>query len=152
MFLKKTWYFHIRAADRMRSACFGGLVEHLIGIRGQVSWYACTSIIIMLVPEPKGRVATLGSMSFRRMSSLCQAAACERSQWPHLTVCAGCRWVKPGMSTSTSDSALATAALMRSAMALLIPWSALKSHSLVSVATCREFRTDHTVQSLLPRF
>lgn len=88
-------------------------------------------------PDPKGKVATLGSRSRSRMSSLCQAAACERSQCPHRTVWAGCRWVNPGMMTSTSASARATAAFTRSAKAALTSFRAPNSQSLVSVATCR---------------
>jgi hypothetical protein len=40
-------------------------------------------------------VATRGSRSRSRMSSLCQEEAWAISQWPQRTVWAGCRWVKP---------------------------------------------------------
>lgn len=88
------------------------------------------------VPEPRGSMATLGMRSRRRMSSLCQAAACPSSQWLHLTVMAGCRCVKPGIRTSTSCSARATEARSRSAREPLISFSLFISQSLVSVATC----------------
>ena len=82
-------------------------------------------------------MATRGMRSRRRMSSLCQAAACPSSQWLHLTVMAGCRCVKPGISTSTSCSARATDARSRSAREPLMSFSLFISQSLVSVATCR---------------
>jgi len=88
------------------------------------------------VPEPRGSMATRGMRSRRRMSSLCQAAACPSSQWLHLTVMAGCRCVKPGISTSTSCSARATDARSKSAREPLMSFSLFISQSLVSVATC----------------
>jgi hypothetical protein len=64
-------------------------------------------------PEPRGRVPMRGRASARRASSRAQAAAWERSQCDQRTVWAGCKCVNPGISTPTSASARATAALIR---------------------------------------
>ena len=88
-------------------------------------------------PEPSGSIATRGMRSRRRMSSRCQAAAWLSSQWLHRTVMAGCRCVKPGMRTSTSCSARAADARMRSARLLRMSRSWATSHRRVSVATCK---------------
>lgn len=106
--------------------CQGWYIDHLV-----------SSIYERLIlPEPRGSIATLGRRSLRRMSSRCQAAVWPSSQWLHLTVMAGCRCVKPGISTSTSCSARATDARIRSASEARTSLSLLSSQSLVSVATC----------------
>mmetsp|Transcript_7467 Transcript_7467/g.14687 ORF Transcript_7467/g.14687 Transcript_7467/m.14687 type:complete len:218 (-) Transcript_7467:230-883(-) len=86
-------------------------------------------------PDPRGRVATRGVKSLRRMSSRCQAEAWERTQWLHRTVMAGWRWVKPGMSTSASASARSQATRMRSRRQRWRTESWLRSQRRVSVAT-----------------
>ncbi len=87
-------------------------------------------------PEPRGIMATRGWRSRSRMSSRCQAAAWDSSQWPQRTVMAGWRWVKPGRRTSTSRSARSTATRMRSARFSRIACTCCISHRRVSVATC----------------
>mmetsp|Transcript_22664 Transcript_22664/g.62571 ORF Transcript_22664/g.62571 Transcript_22664/m.62571 type:complete len:282 (-) Transcript_22664:148-993(-) len=86
-------------------------------------------------PLPKGEVATRGIRSLSRMSSRWNAAAWHISQWLQRTVMAGCRWVKPGMSTSHSRSARSDVTMISSCSAWRIWHSSLYSQSRVSVAT-----------------
>mmetsp|Transcript_13265 Transcript_13265/g.38550 ORF Transcript_13265/g.38550 Transcript_13265/m.38550 type:complete len:244 (-) Transcript_13265:264-995(-) len=68
------------------------------------NWRSTKNGLPASAPEPNGSVATRGSRSRSRWSSRCSAAAWHIIQWPHRTVIAGCRCVKPGMSTCTSAS------------------------------------------------
>eukprot|EP00982_Pelagococcus_subviridis_P003459 26106-Pelagococcus_subviridis.AAC.4 len=63
-------------------------------------------------PLPRGSVLTRGRRSAILMSSRCHAAACDNNQWLHRTVCADCKCVNPGMTTSTSLSARSIATAM----------------------------------------
>mmetsp|Transcript_9600 Transcript_9600/g.29218 ORF Transcript_9600/g.29218 Transcript_9600/m.29218 type:complete len:218 (-) Transcript_9600:347-1000(-) len=86
-------------------------------------------------PDPSGSLATLGVMSLSLSSSRCRAAQWERSQWLHLTVWAGCKWVKPGMRASTSCSDLSHAMRRKVLRSWRSTCSRLIVHSLPSVAT-----------------
>mmetsp|Transcript_6470 Transcript_6470/g.24417 ORF Transcript_6470/g.24417 Transcript_6470/m.24417 type:complete len:266 (+) Transcript_6470:756-1553(+) len=86
-------------------------------------------------PLPSGSVFTRGAKSAIRMSSRCHAAACDSSQCDHRTVCADCRCVNPGITTSTSRSARSHATVMSSRRYPRSVTSRVRSHILVSVAT-----------------
>ena len=64
------------------------------------------------------------------------ACSCQPPAGSNLRTIAGCRWVSPGISTSTSASARSAAAAMSSRSAARIRCSWPYSHRRVSVATC----------------